>query len=56
MNIMEYLIAYFPFFLILCVMVIIIRKTGAFQQRDHRKRVEQLLERIANAVEKSERN
>jgi preprotein translocase subunit YajC len=48
----DYLVAWLPLIISLAVMVFLIRKTGAFQQREHRQRVEQLLERIANAMEK----
>jgi hypothetical protein len=39
-------------FLALAIVFLLIRKTGAFEQREHRRRVEALLERIAAAVEK----
>jgi hypothetical protein len=32
--------------------VLMVRKSGLFEQRAHRQRVEELLERIAQAVEK----
>ncbi|HKQ26752.1 MAG TPA: hypothetical protein VJT81_20085 [Burkholderiales bacterium] len=56
MTITEYLISWAPLFLVFVIMLILIRKTGALQQRDHRKKVEQLLERIATAVEKNARS
>ena len=52
MTIAEYIISWLPLLFVLVLMMVLVRKTGAFQQREHRKKVEQLLERIANAVEK----
>ena len=52
MTLTELLISSLPLIVALAVAVWLIRKTGAFEQRAHRKRVEQLLERIAQAVEK----
>ena len=49
----EYFLAWLPLLVVLGVTILLIRKTGAFQQRAHRKRVEELLERIAIAVEKN---
>jgi hypothetical protein len=39
--------------LMLGLAAIVLQKLGAFQQREHRVRVEALLERIAQAVEAS---
>jgi len=36
----EFLLSWFPLFIMLGVMVFLVRKTGAFQQREHRRRVE----------------
>jgi len=55
MTLTELLISSLPMLIVLAGATLIIRKAGAFEQRDHRKRVEQLLERIANAVEKNSR-
>ena len=55
MTIAEYIISWLPLLFVLVLMMVLVRKTGAFQQREHRKKVEQLLERIANAVEKNTR-
>jgi len=38
------------------VMIAVIKKAGGFKQQEHRARVEQLLERIAVAVEKNQNN
>jgi len=51
MTLGEVLLSFVPLFLALAVAVLVIRRTGAFEQRSHRRRVEELLERIANAVE-----
>ena len=56
MTITEMIISLLPMLLAIVVMIVVVRKAGVFQQREHRIRVEQLLERIANAVEKNERN
>jgi hypothetical protein len=53
MTLTEWLISFLPLAAVLVVAVVMIRKTGAFEQPEHRKRVEQLLERIARAVEKN---
>jgi Tfp pilus assembly protein PilE len=50
----ELLISIVPLLVLLGVAVLVIRRTGAFEQRAHRQRVEALLERIANAVERKE--
>jgi len=52
MTLPELLISAIPLLVALAIAVLIIRKTGAFEQRGHRQRVEELLERIARAVEK----
>ena len=53
MTLTELLISAIPLLVALAIAVLIIRNTGAFEQRGHRKRVEALLERIAKAVEKN---
>jgi hypothetical protein len=53
MTLSELIISSIPLIAVLVVSVLIIRKTGAFEQRAHRKRVEELLERIAKAVERN---
>jgi hypothetical protein len=52
MNYTEFIVSSIPLFLALLAMVYVVKKTGAFKQQEHRKRVEELLERIARAVEK----
>lgn len=52
MSFAEMLLSLLPMFLALAIVFLLIRKTGAFEQREHRRRVEALLERIAAAVEK----
>jgi hypothetical protein len=54
MTIFEFIVSYIPLFIIIVIMLLVIRKAGGFQQREHRLKIEQLLERIAIAVEKSE--
>jgi Tfp pilus assembly protein PilE len=54
MTLVELLVTFIPLLIALAVAVLVIRKTGAFEQRAHRQRVEQLLERIAQAVEKKQ--
>ena len=51
MNTTELLLSALPILLTLVAGVAIVWKSGAFSQREHRKRVEALLERIAVAVE-----
>lgn len=53
MTLTELLISSIPLLVALVVAVLVIRKAGAFEQRAHRKRVEELLERIAKAVERN---
>jgi hypothetical protein len=53
MTLTEYAISYLPLLLILVLAAVVLQKLGAFQQREHRVRVEALLERIAQAVEAS---
>lgn len=53
MTLTELLISAVPLLIALVAAVIIIKKTGGFEQRAHRRRVEELLERIAKAVEKN---
>ena len=52
MTTTDFLFSLLPLFLLATVMVIVIKKSGLFQQRAHRERVEALLERIAIAIEK----
>jgi hypothetical protein len=52
MSLIELLYSLVPQLLVLAVVVAVIRRSGVFEQRAHRQRVENLLERIANAVEK----
>ena len=51
MSMSDLLLYLFPTAITLVLAVILIRKTGAFEQRKHREKVEALLERIARAVE-----
>lgn len=53
MTFFEFIASYMPLFISIVIMLLIIRKIGGFQQREHRLKVEQLLERIAIAVEKN---
>ena len=53
MTLTEYLLSYLPLVLMLVLAGVVMQKLGAFQQREHRARVEALLERIAQAVEAS---
>jgi hypothetical protein len=53
MTLTELAISYLPMLFMLALAVVVLQKLGAFQQREHRKRVEELLERIAQAVEAS---
>lgn len=53
MTLTEYAISYLPLLLMLVLAIVVLQKLGAFQQREHRARVEALLERIAQAVEAS---
>lgn len=53
MNLGELLLLNLPLILAVAFTAVLIRKTGAFEQRAHRQRVEALLERIALAVENS---
>lgn len=55
MTLTDWLISFLPLAAVLIVAAVLIRKTGAFEQREHRRRVEELLERIAEAVEKAKR-
>jgi hypothetical protein len=52
MNLGELVLLNLPLLLVLAFAVVLVRKTGAFEQRAHRQRVEALLERIAVAVER----
>lgn len=53
MTLTELLLTSIPLLLVLAFVVIVVRKSGAFEQRAHRQRVEELLERIAKAVERN---
>lgn len=54
MTFTELLFSVLPIFIAIAGAVLVLRKVGVFEQRAHRERVEQLLERIAIAVEKTE--
>jgi preprotein translocase subunit YajC len=47
----DILISFLPLILVLVFVVYMIRRTDAFGQKAHRQRIEELLERIAIAVE-----
>lgn len=51
MSMFELLLNLLPTALMLAFVIVLIRKSGALEQKQHRKRVEELLERIAQAVE-----
>jgi low affinity Fe/Cu permease len=51
MNTTDLVLYFLPIAITVVLMVFVVRKTGAFDQRQHRKKVEELLERIALAVE-----
>ncbi len=51
MTTIEVLLSSLPMLVVLAIAVVLVKKSGAFEQRAHRKRVEELLERIALAVE-----
>lgn len=53
MTLIELLISSIPLLLVIVAAMVIIQKTGGFEQRAHRRRVEELLERIARAVERN---
>ena len=53
MNMTDLLLNILPTVIILVAGVLMVRKSGVFEQKRHRERVEELLERIAQAVEKS---
>ena len=53
MSLLDLTLSFLPLAAALAVGALLVRKTGAFEQRAHRQRVEQLLERIAVAVEKN---
>ncbi len=53
MTLTEYAISYLPLLVMLGLAALVLHRLGAFQQREHRQRVEALLERIAQAVEAS---
>lgn len=55
MTFNEILLSLMPTFILGVGCVLLIRKSGVFGQRAHRQRVEELLERIAKAVEKKEK-
>ena len=54
MTFTDLLISSIPMLIVLVGVVLIVRKSGAFEQRAHRRRVEDLLERIARAVERNQ--
>lgn len=51
MSLSELILSLLPILITLVLTVIVIRKTGLFEQRKHREKVEALLERIALALE-----
>jgi hypothetical protein len=51
MTLTELVLSMLPTAVALALAGVLVWRTGAFSQREHRKRVEQLLERIAVAVE-----
>jgi len=52
MTLSELLLSFVPLVIALAVAVVVIGRTGAFEQRAHRRKIEELLERIATAVER----
>lgn len=52
MTFADLMISSVPLLVALALAAVLIRKSGVFEQRAHRQRVEHLLERIAVAVEK----
>jgi hypothetical protein len=56
MSLTEYLLSWLPMAVAFVVMIAVIYKAGGFKQQAHRARVEQLLDRIAIAVEKNQNN
>ena len=52
MTITELFITWLPLLVVILVMVVLTKKGGLLEVREHRKRLEALLERIAVAVEK----
>jgi hypothetical protein len=56
MTITELLISSLPLLIAIAGTIFILRKSGAFEQRAHRQRMEQLLERIAIGIEKNNRS
>lgn len=52
MTLNEILLSLMPMLILGVGLVVMVRKSGIFEQRAHRQRVEALLERIAQAVEK----
>ena len=55
MNLIELLASLVPLLLALAIAVFVIQRAGIFEQRAHRQRVEELLERIATAVEQNKK-
>jgi hypothetical protein len=51
MSLAEIFLSYLPLMAAVVFMIVVVRKSGLLQLRSHRQRVEQLLERIAAAVE-----
>jgi hypothetical protein len=52
MTVTEWFISLAPMLLALGAMIFVVRRSGIMQVRAHRRRVEELLERIAIAVER----
>jgi hypothetical protein len=55
MQTSEILLSLSPNLILIALAVVILKKSGVFQQQAHRARVEKLLERIAVAVEKNQK-
>ena len=56
MTLDEVLLSSLPTLAALILGIVLVKKSGVFEQRAHRKRVEDLLERIAVAVESSSKS
>ena len=55
MTLTALLLTSIPLLVVLAFAIVLARKSGAFEQRAHRKRVEELLERIAKALERDKK-
>lgn len=56
MSLTDIAISFLPLILIFVFVAFMIRRTDAFGQKAHRQKVEELLERIAISIEKSNKN